>query len=411
MSTENIDLEVNRIKQNLSDSYSELSALGATIPVIKSVDNLATCVSTLQTSHIITQNGDNLITNYGTNINHDGKNTIKSLALSQRPGYLNFLVADDDNSTVKFSLEDLKIWINTPTPVKQGRFVAASEAKIAYSDDEGLTWTEVENTINIAPKICYGNGIFVMVGGTQSSQTSIAAYSTDGINWIKTQMLFGFWNTVTYSNGKFVAINFNNRYWAYSTDGINWTQVRGQDQYFISITYGDGKFVAIQSGLNGRSAYSTDGINWTDGNTINGFYALSIVYGDNKFVAVGAAVEGTNSNKSAYSTDGISWSYSSNLISSKSWSEINYIDGKFIAFSTDGDYAYSSNGIDWTFSSVPESTIYWQDSVCGKNKLIVVGGSTSSPSNKYIYSSDGITWQSGTLPSSQNWRSIAYGEI
>jgi hypothetical protein len=116
MLTENINLEVNRIKQNISDSYSELSILGATIPEIKSADNLATCASTLQTSHMITQNGDNLVTNYGTNINHDGKNTIKSLALSQCPGYLNFLVADDGNNTVKFSLDDLKTWINTPTP-------------------------------------------------------------------------------------------------------------------------------------------------------------------------------------------------------------------------------------------------------------------------------------------------------
>lgn len=116
MSTENIDSEINRIKQNISDSYSELSTLGATIPATKSADNLATCASTLQTSHIITQNGDNLVTNYGTNINHDGKNTIKSLALSQRPEYLNFLVADDANSTVKFSLDDLKNWIYAPPP-------------------------------------------------------------------------------------------------------------------------------------------------------------------------------------------------------------------------------------------------------------------------------------------------------
>jgi hypothetical protein len=188
------------------------------------------------------------------------------------------------------------------------------QGKIAYSTDDGATWTTLQNTATTftgsssagyVNAIVYGNGKFVAGGGNGH-----VAYSTDGTAWTAllavdtevgpnsvTENIFdnGFINGMVYADGKFVAVGGADAgpgKAAYSTDGIAWTQSGdikiGTETVIEGIAYGDGYFVAVDRA--GTASYSSNGISWTliadttfDGNSING-----VVYGNGKFVIVGA---------------------------------------------------------------------------------------------------------------------------
>lgn len=98
-----------------------------------------------------------------------------------------------------------------------GLFVRASGAT-PYTSPDGVTWTQRTAGATTWSSIAYGNGIFVMVGGTSSSYTSL-----DGINWTaRTLPSITGWSTVIFSSGLFIAIGSGN-VGASSSDGITWT--------------------------------------------------------------------------------------------------------------------------------------------------------------------------------------------
>jgi len=211
-----------------------------------------------------------------------------------------------------------------------GRFVAVgSQGKMAYSADNGANWTAVTNNSTIwdytdswgdpSPSmagieaVAYGNGRFVAVGGHGKM-----AYSDDnGVTWTAVTNNSTIWDytgyiidneavkavtskasieAVAYGNGRFVAVGYQGEM-AYSADnGVTWTAVSNGTLYGnIAVAYGGGRFVAV--GSQGKMAYSADnGENWTavadskfpstnsDGNS---FSISAIAYGNGRFVAVG----------------------------------------------------------------------------------------------------------------------------
>lgn len=103
--------------------------------------------------------------------------------------------------------------------------------RIATTTDS-VTWTDRNSlrtgpySTNVVNGMAYGNGRFVVVGGTTSPVT---AYSTDGITWTYNGTLpSGFGNIgarcVTWTGTFFVA-GMDNGYIATSPDGITWTGI------------------------------------------------------------------------------------------------------------------------------------------------------------------------------------------
>ena len=107
----------------------------------------------------------------------------------------------------------------------EGKYFLISEtpAKVCYSEDLE-EWTEVElNDYYLKPrKIAYGNGIFIISGGTGSTDDTYVYYSTDGINWNPKLVNTGrdyaqSINTCKFINNKFILVA--NYYYYYTSTG------------------------------------------------------------------------------------------------------------------------------------------------------------------------------------------------
>lgn len=110
-----IETEINRIKQNIANCYTTLTAKGATIPAIENVANLAACIRTIPATvadNFVTQSGDTIVTSAGTPLAIDG---ISSLTAAPSITDTQLTFADDGNSTVSFSMQQLKDYVS-PAP-------------------------------------------------------------------------------------------------------------------------------------------------------------------------------------------------------------------------------------------------------------------------------------------------------
>ena len=185
-------------------------------------------------------------------------------------------------------------------------WIVANGYGIQRSTDDMETWTVSPDT-RYFMKVTFGNNTFVAVGGTRK-----IAYSTDnGETWTElTQEESAFGtsgiNNIAFGNNTFVAVGAGGKI-AYSTgNGETWTATA--DSTFgvtaiNGIAFANGTFVAVGAG--GKIAYSTDnGESWT-ATADSAFDASSIsavAFGNNTFVAVGA------SGKAAFSIDnGKTW--------------------------------------------------------------------------------------------------------
>jgi hypothetical protein len=209
-------------------------------------------------------------------------------------------------------------------------FIAAGQwGRTAYSDD-GSSWTAVqigsfnyldnpayyENVLSIA----YGNGIFAAAGGNGK-----VAYSEDnGLTWEwAANILLGNLvpiNTVCFGDGKFIAAGNGGNMKIVSTGqiapavgsvngGDNWQGVDSKfsDIHILSVAHNgktgaDSRFIA--AGDNGKMSESSDGVNWMpipsgsgpDQNQFGDREQISrIFWGGNKFIAGGYAYSGDTS--------------------------------------------------------------------------------------------------------------------
>lgn len=114
--------------------------------------------------------------------------------------------------------------------------------QLAYSDDNGLSWTVCgtgifqNGSFGAAYDIAYGNGKWVAVGDGDGVSPNTIAYSSDGINWTgigKTLLDPGY--TIAFKNGYFYAggayQGAGNSSLYRSSDGINWTRVITSSPY------------------------------------------------------------------------------------------------------------------------------------------------------------------------------------
>jgi len=138
----------------------------------------------------------------------------------------------------------------------ENRFVAEGlNGKMAWSSD-GITWTAVGDSKfgsdNTIWGIAYGSGKFVAVG----TGNNRLAYSTDnGMTWTAGTISADYQSGIAYCNNKFIA--WGNNKLATSPDGLTWTPIGNivTFSYINGIVWGSNKLVAVGDG--GRIAYIT----------------------------------------------------------------------------------------------------------------------------------------------------------
>ena len=247
-----------------------------------------------------------------------------------------------------------------------GKYYLLSEspAKVCVSEDLE-NWTEYQlNSSYLKPaNITYGNGIFIITGGSSTSTDTWFYRSTDGINWtpikINTGNSFGInSNSVKFINNRFVAllgiywyrtengnqIRTKTENWFYeSTNGINWTKHQlvvesSENLDQMDIDYAKGTYVRV--GSTGSIYTSTNLDNWTRRTSGTNLKLVGISYGKGQFVVTGdkgtilTSSNGVNWTKQDSTTD-------SYLIRSR------YANGMYIACGYNGVVLQSIDGVMW----------------------------------------------------------------
>lgn len=293
-----------------------------------------------------------------------------------------------------------------------GTYVAVSASgEIAYSTDEGQTWTAAETPQYGAGwfSVCYGGGKFVAV----ACGSSVAAYSADGITWTVTALPASTeWTSVCYGNGKFVAVSVS-ALAAYSTDGITWlVSSMPASRGWYSVCYGGGKFVTVANS-SAYAAYSGDGIAWTEAQLPGVGCWNCVCYGGGAFIAVQT---GTSC---AFSQNGVNW-YSRTMPEDLDWMGIGYGGGKFLAVAAESaTMAETTDGITWkqkTFSA----NANWNTAVYGTDGFLVLAdgtrnaavvtesGGLAQDEMKLEVEQGSLSLSSAQMPKSNDWLSIAY---
>jgi hypothetical protein len=142
-----------------------------------------------------------------------------------------------------------------------GLFIAASADKSGtiFTSPDGVTWTLQTNGItdNFLGPITYGNNMYVSIG--YGSNTII--FSRDGIIWNSITLGLNFnsgWSSICYGNGLFVVVGTNKI--MVSPDGTNWTiKSSPEANPWLAVTYGNGIFVSVAYSGAHRVMTSNDG--------------------------------------------------------------------------------------------------------------------------------------------------------
>ena len=190
--------------------------------------------------------------------------------------------------------------------------------KIAYSLDQGNTWTASSSSVfSTSANDAVWNGRRWVAGGTGTGNT--IATSLDGNIW----------------SGR------GNYIFSTGCNGIDWSQTQN-------------KYIAIGSGTN-ILATSFDGTYWLGTNTNLFTIGYDVKFNGSLWVAVGTPRGGNGT--IASSSDGITWTYASQSFATAG--RRLYYDGTmWTAFGQDPstNFATSSDGINWTLSSVAGAT-------------------------------------------------------
>ncbi len=294
-----------------------------------------------------------------------------------------------------------------------GTYVAVSASgEIAYSTDEGQTWTAAQTPQGGAGwfSVCYGGGKFVAI----ACGSAVAAYSADGITWTVTALPASTeWTSVCYGNGKFVAVSVSESA-AYSSDGITWSAtLMPASRGWYSVCCGGGKFVAVANS-SAYAAYSEDGIAWTEAQLPSVGCWNCVCYGGGAFIAVQTGAS------CAFSQNGTNW-YSRTMPEDLDWMGIGYGGGKFLAVAAESaTMAQTTDGITWkqkTFST----NANWNTAVYGTDGFLVLAdgtrnaavvtesGGLAQDEMKLEVEAGTLQFQSATMPSSSGWNEICYG--
>jgi hypothetical protein len=160
-----------------------------------------------------------------------------------------FLITTSTNCYGAYSL-DGKSWTST-TPLKEGQFGCYFKG-IFYVGDSGEYYCYTEDCINWV-QLPYG---FKANWGPFAASDEMmikvmnngkVAYTFDGVTWVETPMITSnSWASVCYGDGIFLAVEGSDTTTAaYSTNGIDWTILELPEKQNWTCGFGDHKFVIL----------------------------------------------------------------------------------------------------------------------------------------------------------------------
>jgi hypothetical protein len=261
-------------------------------------------------------------------------------------------------------------------------------------------------TINI-PGILYSAGETITILGTSLGGTTPANDLVITLTSVSTGTgaILAISAAGTAVTPKFIAIAAGSASAAYSLDGDTWTDLTLPSSLtYVGVSYGVfsgvGYYTAIASGTT-TAYYSTNGLNWSTA-SITSTTWTDVSYGNGRFMAIASG--GT---VAAYSiTGGAIWVNTSALPASTTWTSVAYGGGVWVAVASGGTQAASStNGTTWATRTLPSSGT-WNSVTFGNNLFVAV----RSGSTAYATSINGTTWVARTLPASLANAKIAYGQ-
>jgi hypothetical protein len=273
---------------------------------------------------------------------------------------------------------------------------------VAYSNDNGLTWTYIESSFPFNTSfddltgVVFGNDNFVTVSYFASS-----AYSTtSGIIWdLGPNLIVSYRFKVAFGNNTFVAVNANGRTWYSNDNGRTWSDANSVSSVYglFDIAFGNDTFVAVGYGPVVSVIYSGDnGLTWHDSNTATpGVIMYGIAFGDGIFIAVGQDIQ-------MYSTDnGQNWSYANTMLTGL-WVGVAYGNGTFVIVSNNNQAYSTDNGLTWNYATNEVYGSGFSSSVTfAYGNFIMVGIDIQA------YSADnGLTWVTVASPLSGNWKDV-----
>ena len=262
---------------------------------------------------------------------------------------------------------------------------------------------------------------------TANTNTNAAGYGI--ISYTISQTGYGYVTTptitVTDPNAAFLAISNATTSAAYSTDqGANWSATGGTTgkTNLNSLAYGNNLYIAV-GGTSSASAVSLSGSltgTWSDRSsdiTTNSSGYKAIAYGAGVFCAIGGTVS------SFTAADPTKW-YVGASITSKTWVDIAYGNGRFVALASDGTLQYTINWQtkNWTTGPFAANNTWqtvsnnplnangvttWKNISYGQGLFVAVATSSQA----VAISPDGLNWTyyATGMPSSSNWTGLVFG--
>lgn len=240
--------------------------------------------------------------------------------------------------------------------------LSESPAKVCVSEDLE-TWTEYNLNISyLKPhEIAYGNGTFVIVGGSGTTGKTYIYYSKNGTTWTPLEINTGSTislpiNGLKFINNKFLMVSgvvyvnpqtgerTSSELWTYSSsNGTTWTKysttITGSSVYDImDISYNKGLYVKV--GCSGGIWTSTNLKTWTKVSSGTTKKLVGINYGKGQFVVVG------DGGVILTSKDGKKWSKQDSGTDSY-LIRCRYANGMYIAVGYNGVILQSINGSEW----------------------------------------------------------------
>lgn len=263
-----------------------------------------------------------------------------------------------------------------------GLFVAVqgSEAgayPFVMTSVDGKAWTTRSIPAGVNPTaVCFGGGTFVATLGLSSS----VLVSTDGIAWVEqtTGVSAHDWFDVCFAAGQFVAVanSFSSTPIMTSPDGEVWTARTSPTPYLLRVAYGAGRFLSIG---NEGAVYSLDGITWLAAGAAPTDYAFSTVgFGAGVFVATAFDTVGDppGADKILTSPDGAVWTERTSPISDALWERVVYGGGCLLLLSGGGDNARVASSVDggvtWVAQASAGTTGRWTAGCFGAEKFVLL---------------------------------------
>ena len=272
---------------------------------------------------------------------------------------------------------------------------------IAYSRDNGVTWTGVTGTSIFSTSgynVKFNGKMWVSVG----AGTNTISYSSDGVTWTavtgSTSIFSTSGQSVEWNENLWVAVGSGTNTIAYSYDGLSWIGL-GVSTFSTAgyrVAWNGTRFVAVGDGTTNTIAWSSDGINWTGlGKTLFTTIGYGVAWNGSRWLAFGSG-----NNTIAYSVDGLTWVGLGNTSPATPFTSEGrhgaWNGNRWVAVGAGTNtIAWSSDGITWNVAGITGSfgtTTGNGYSVSWNGNRFIAGGANTGNTIALITSIDGVTW-------------------